>query len=48
MCEALLAVQQAAVRQELLRKGHARAALFSWRRMADQVESALVRWSVPE
>ncbi|CAK0750876.1 hypothetical protein CCP3SC5AM1_1740001 [Gammaproteobacteria bacterium] len=48
MHQALLTVQQASVRTELLRKGHARAAKFSWRKMADEVEVALSHWMLLE
>lgn len=48
MLHALDAVQWDDVRQDLLAKGHAQAAKFSWRKMADEVEAALARWAVPE
>lgn len=48
MYQALVSVQQESLRGELIRKGHAQAAKFSWRKMADEVESALSGWALPE
>jgi len=46
MQRALLLVLQKSVRDDLILKGNLRANQFSWRRMADGVESALVRWAL--
>jgi predicted O-linked N-acetylglucosamine transferase (SPINDLY family)/glycosyltransferase involved in cell wall biosynthesis len=48
MYQALVSVQQESLRDELIRKGHAQAAKFSWRKMADEVESALSGWALPD
>ncbi len=45
MRDALLAVQKEPVRSELIQKGLLRAENFSWRKMADTVESALIKFS---
>jgi hypothetical protein len=46
MRDALLAVQDQSTRNDLIAKGLLRAAGFTWRKMADSVERALVKWSL--
>jgi glycosyltransferase involved in cell wall biosynthesis len=47
MARALLQVQEPTMRAVLVAKGAQRAALFSWREMADEVKAALMRATQP-
>lgn len=45
MLSALQAVQRPDIRNDLIARGQQQAKGFSWRKMADDVESALLRWA---